>query len=407
MAPCLPCCATPEPPVCGCALFVPSGLLPPYSADPYDNYTDAKYALDNYSADCLGFCYVFGGTNDPSLITTFTVDDSTANQLDVTAIIGTGSYVLLSITASAGTLTVPYLIQSGATFKSFGAKLLDCEGTEIDNQVDVGGSGDLSGTFTFTIADPAEYLIMLTFYSEGVTITNATASVIGSGTMIGNPVEAFYDSGTPGEPYMLEACPRLFLPLLTELTGDWYANLASAEAELASAQVSNCVGFAAYPIFEGISTFSAVEGSGILTLNGTWENSTGGGSAVTPVGSISGLAGDTLSVGYDVTTSIVGGPADNDGKVEVTIYDYSGIELYYEEVALSAGGGTGTINYVLPYSGRYTVVCKASGPTGLLITSSTLDATFEITSSGTMTVNPVQALYDVGVGCPARLDCVT
>jgi hypothetical protein len=54
----------------------------------------------------------------------------------------------------------------------------------------------------------------------------------------------------------------------------------------------------------------------------------------------------------------------------------------------------------LPYTGRYTVLVIVASDAG-----GGTNASGVVTSSGTMSVNPIQARYDLGLTCAGTLDC--
>ena len=109
-------------------------------------------------------------------------------------------------------------------------------------------------------------------------------------------------------------------------------------------------------------------------------------------GGVNAVAGQTLSVAG--TTS--GGGL----LLDVIIYNDDGT-VFQNAVSVA----TPFVSNPLPYTGRYTVeVFLDSNPSPA---SDFTSCRATITSSGTMTVNQIQALYegDPITNCPSRLDC--
>ncbi len=196
-----------------------------------------------------------------------------------------------------------------------------------------------------------------------------------------NPVIALWDdSGTTRK---LWACPKLLLPPLTESTGDWYADCAAAAAVLTDPlRVASCIAYSGAP--GGIDSFSASGGSSLSMTEGA---SGGDGDTADFTSGINAEAGETLSCSISTDGGLT--------VAAMTIYDYDGNLV--ESVDCSGGGGTSS---PLPYTGPYIVIIggEADSPTFSSFSVS-------VTSSGTLTVNPIQARYDGGLDCPNTLDC--
>jgi hypothetical protein len=247
----------------------------------------------------------------------------------------------------------------------------------VDYQFSVSGTGTVvltapsAGTYILEVRGNTEAFIdPITSVSLSFTATCSVSYTV-------SPVIALYDdSGTTRQ---LEACPKMLFPLRTESTGDWFASCADAATEITD-KTSNCVGYCGDA--PG-NTFLATGGasfnfslSGLFLVIGIFE-----GSASAEVGETFTLTG---SGGTGVNT------------VGLTIYDYAGVLV--ETVSTS---GTGTVtSSPLPYTGRYHLV--------MAITPATIpDSIFtaSLSSSGTMSTNAIQALYDSSLSCPSRLNC--
>lgn len=245
------------------------------------------------------------------------------------------------------------------------------------------GSGilDEGDSFVFTPTPAFEDKSYILWLITGGNVVPWTVTC--SDTWLVNPLMVQWDDG--GTRRNLEACPHLLLPILTEVNGAWYVSEAAAQAALDD-EVSNCVGYAPDP--STYSTFTATEVAGVsLTLSGTTGASQ---PSFTAWGSVNAEVGETLNIAFTVAAS--GGTET--GMAE--IYSVEGILLE------TLTGATPLVSSALPYSARFIVkiVGQSDDPTASLSTAS-----FEITSSGTITINPVEALYDIGMECPKRLAC--
>lgn len=363
-APCLPCCTTPG--VCACAL-----LIPPFSS-PFPDYASALSVVSDplEVADCILF---YQGSGNVSSLSAIFNGTSVAISESFTSPVSSTGDNWLSLTASTG--DVFSLAFTGGV--SCSATLYDCFGTEIEHSV-----GTTTRVFTALAADGTYYLKASTFNppGPGSPFSSATFTVTCSGVFVPNPVIALWDdSGTTRQ---LEACPKLYLPILTESTGDWYADCAAAAAVLADpTQVSNCVGFlgTATPT----SSFTATGGSSLA-----WSvTDTSPPGASNFWGSFNGVKGDVINTTW--TDTLIFGPGGG-----YFLYDDTGTLI--DSFLSHSGSGT---SIALPYTGRYTIEVVAVGDPSTLTLSGTAG------SSGVMTTNDIQALYDTGLTCPSRLNC--
>lgn len=381
---CLPCCST-GPVGCRCMLTTPiinTGFL---LVSNYVDYDDAIAGLADTSVSCL----IYDASHVVPDYDTYTASiypltvsaSSAGNVYDgvtfyASVSVKAGSILTLNYSVdNLGDAPDPTCAATISVYRCGGA------GGEFVGQDDTGDvfSGSISGTLTVPIIEEGEYWIFITAtagFDEGPETTfgiSATMVITSDDTIVVNPVEAQYADGL-GE-HFVEACPKLLIPPLTEATGDWYASCSDAHDDI-SDNTSNCVGYTDY---NPRTSFTATDGGSSLSFSQ---------STVAPPpafgliwGSVNAESGKTLII------SSSGFP-----DADVNIYNDAGV------LVENLSGATPLASSSLPYTGRYTVSISL---TGAPVTSSIAT----ITSSGTMTVNPIQALYDVGLTCPARLNC--
>lgn len=278
---------------------------------------------------------------------------------------------------------MPYAISTDGTLIGAGLTLFNCSDYSIiDDDSSSGPSGSLS------VTAPADGIYYL---SGGGSCNDATTFQVSltatcSDVWVFNPVIALWDdSGTTRQ---LWACPTCDIPAPNAFGGgwgSWYASLSDATTALAN-QVRNCVG-----IFDNVNfpidSFTATNGGSSLALQ-TVSSLSG------PMVAYCGLnaeVGETISIAFSGSVGTITG--------NFFLYDYDGN-------IIDNGGFFGTttspiVSIALPYTGQYTllVIVGTDAPS----TAFTADAT--VTSSGAITFNPISALYDIGLTCPARLDC--
>lgn len=363
---CTFCCSPPAG--CSCAL-----LIPPFDAA-YSDYSTAATAITDQTSNCIGY---YHANHLGSFIAGFdgTLFNVSGND------VGGGLNQVVTIYASFSLLasqvvSAAYTVTTGDPINSVIFSLLDCAtGADVDTSTD----SSSSGTLTVTAPADGEYIIYLSGTSAPGTfgafaLDGIISNSGGAGTWWVNPVIALWDDS--GTTRSLWACPKLLLPPLTESTGDWYASCADAAAVLTdAARVSNCIGYSGGA--PGATSFTATDGGTSLTL---------------AVGSASGAStwgGLNLVAGATITVACTPGGAD----LTVKIYDDTGVLV--EDSGLTT---TPFVSAALPYTGRYTINVIVSG-VGPVSTSAT------ITSSGTLSVNPVQARYDLGLVCAGTLNC--
>lgn len=373
-APCIPCCYA-------------EGASCYYLFDvPYDNYTDAAAFIAAWNiVDCIVY-FGFGSSDVyTSLSTSFDGTTLTAGGTNNPGgpSLGISVVAQFGFSALAGTVSIGFTITSDGAGPSCSATLYDSAGAFVATD----GASGTSGTLTLTIPSDGIYSIVING-TDGLSPSYVTGAytVTSTATYWVNPIALIWDDG--GTPRLLEACPRMLLPPLTEDTLDWYADETEAAAVLASANVSNCVGYNEAASFQ---SFTATDGGTSLTLACDAINTDP--SPQTMWGSVNGTAGATISIAY----SDAGAATSPVYSAELYAYDGALLETF-----TSISDPNPFVTSALPYSGRY--IIKVSGSALLAPTIHFIPA-FVITSSGTLSVNPIQALYDVGLDCAARLDC--
>lgn len=371
-AGCLPCCAgggPPPPTECACALLIPfdpSNITP---STPYSDYATAASAIADYVYDCILYA-----NGNPSSVT---VDTSIADE--ITALVSTSTgvgaqedFICLNL-YSGESLTIDYDLTTSETDGDFFAAIYDCTGTQIS--FDRVTDGPLTGTLDLGTV-PADGIYKVYVTTNEFIGTSSFELVFNSTGIFANPVIALWDdSGTTRQ---LEACPKLYLPILTESTGDWMSDCSNSQ-NLITTQVIDCL---AYSEVTPLITSSA-SGTAPFVVAQTLNSS-----AFIPWASFNGVVGDVWTFAFTRSA----------GPVFVymaVIHDYTGTV-----VETLSSGSSPLVSSSLPYTGRYIVrmFMVGSGGTGI-------DSTVSVSSSGTLEVNPVQVLYDVGLDCPARLSC--
>ncbi len=130
------------------------------------------------------------------------------------------------------------------------------------------------------------------------------------------------------------------------------------------------------------------------------SDSTNAVSSVAMWGSVSALGGETISIDWTVSST---GSFPNPDTVTAEIYNSAGVIVESFSDNPSSGGGSGTFtSSPLAANDRY--IIRVTYTPGFDDVTD-IAADFEISSSGTMTVNPIAAAYDVGLTCPALLSC--
>jgi len=379
---CLPCCA-PAPADCSCAL-----LIPPFGS-PYADYATALAVVDGSGADEKADCYAY--IISTAGITSFSSSVATANHLilngDGTIAASEPLTVWGSITGQVGdTLSIDWTLPDGDGDSGFWYQVYGCDGTLLED----GGGLGTSGTITLSATLPSDGVYYVSVGSElsptppSPAVFSVTADIYSDNpVLVPNPVIALWDDS--GTTRRLWACPKLLLPPLTEDSGTWYADCAAADAIIAD-QVSNCVGYVDTDS-GSITSFTATDGGTSLTLAVVLLAANT--SSPPSYGGISLATSGTISIAWTAT-------AAGAGRINAAIYDDTG-------TVVDQTAGPVTTNPFVSTSlppGRYTVRVQTIDLSGTQTAYSIV-----ITSSGTMSVNEIQARWDNGLTCASTLDC--
>lgn len=372
---CLPCC-TPAPADCPCAL-----LIPPFAA-PYADYATAAAAIADQVSGCLGYFLLGGDGGAGNSIsaafdgTTISADQDSAFSGGIPSLSNT-TYISVSALSSA-VLSCVYTTSTDGTPITVSVDLLDCsDGSSVDSDSSASGSG----TLTVTVPADGEYVLYLQITTDEPTYLNSTWDVTSSSAFWVNPVIALWDDSSTTR--SLWACPKLLLPPLTESTGDWYADCAAAADDITDFS-SNCFGY--FEPSAEVATFSANGGG---SLNYDFVATTVAANTGVMWGSFNADSGDIITVAQD------GDP----GGIFVQIYDYDGVLV--EDFSTSSGVNS-VASSALPYTGRYTIKIQVIfPPPAAPFTSLNVD----VTSSGSLDPNSIQARYDLGLTCAGLLNC--
>jgi hypothetical protein len=370
----------------------------------------AQEELDENVSDCVG--YIQGTFTSK----TFSASHSTPNTLnyDVSAsnTFLEGVYSSFSCYSSIalplnGILSVAY--NGGGT--SYGnnefqvaATLYTCNFGSIVQSKEIAAIGPQSGTFVFDPVDEEnEYIIVVSVRgprpSSAGSSTLTGTFTISSSLLVVNPVIARWDDS--GTVRYLEACPKTIIPSV----GSFYASEAIAQTAIAD-DVSGCIGYNLSVSSDGSTrvftasgfTFSAVYTPSVIPLSSIVIGQK------TILCSINCLAGETISMDYSI---IVGTGLRRTTEVEMNIYDLNFQAVSLNDVNISDSGpisGTITSSIAMPFTGKYYIQMLFKERTFESFFDS-LSLTYTISSSGTITMNQIQAAYDVNLSCGARLNC--
>lgn len=393
--PCV-CCAAPGD--CACALPIPT------IGDPYSDYATAEAAISDYTADCVGF----------SLYETssFSADTSIANQLGTSASAAIAINLItlqFSITVSTSSLSIPFSVTTDGTIIEVGAFIYDCATlSEVASDTSTSNSGTLTlsgipeGTYRLQLA------VTLDPFSS-YTNLSATFTATCSGVMAVNPVIALWDdSGTTRE---LEACPKMIIPLQFSpfgAAGNWYSDETDAQAAIDGAwpdwEAVECKGWALASDPGLTGSFSAGVFTGSIPCIG------GGGGDL--YYSVNLIGGETVSISSQFSINGSGDcnvpPDDTDcsyaDAVFLLMYPDGTTVLTGSDSQEPGNSATASDSITVPYTGKY-VIYAAGGANTWDSTGDTISIAVSVTATSAVTVNPIQALYDLSLECPGRLDC--
>ncbi len=398
-------CDSCEPISFSCYLEIPeeaSGL----SVTPhlYDTIVDAQQALD----DRAGGCYTFEcvGVDDLGTITSSLTDETLTITKSVTSE-APFSILISKFICNVGTFSVSFSINftggwSGS--QNLTINILDSNGSIIDTQTFSNGTSFLGGTANFDIDLEGLYYVQL-FCGGGIAAPPATLDasfVLSSSVSIAySPLVALWDdSGTTRQ---LEACPKNIIPSPFR-SDSWFFNLTQAANYLASSYVASCnawIDNIDSNVYGTVNSFTCTPSpfSFSMSLTSAFDGFDLSFTTADVIAAFRLESGTTLSCSLVISTTLGGASLG----VNASIYDIDGtlVDSY-----TTSGGGTGTYPFSLnvPYDGTFQVLFNfpVSRVTPATFTSTmTCSATFD----GSITTCPVQALYDLGLDCPARLDC--
>lgn len=282
--------------------------------------------------------------------------------------------------------------------------------------IDFGYSSTQNGTITMTtpFLEEGEYLILLQSaalpMSIGDNVSNLTSTfnvTTTSGPFLPSPIVALYDdSGTTRQ---LEACPKMVIPSPTN-SSSWYTTEAFAQ-EAINENVLDCK-IAVFSNIamdcQGVPDPSGIDGDFSGTATSVISNSV----------LVSSSAIDATYGCFFISYIEILGTPGATVSVE-SIYSGQVLNLnacYTVQLAtdneggfFQSGTGTSLIDSVIPANGRALFIFKIAAYARFEPASSytpfSIRVDFTISSSVSFEQLDIQALYDVDLDCPARLNC--
>ncbi len=403
----------------------------------FQTYEIAELGMSSYVANCMVYygpydLYNTFGGSPPSVPSVFEASLDINNNLtfSLSSTYAGQTFLGFSISCSdASVLSINFNCSSdGSPPPEEGrfvfAILWDCNyktnGIEIDRWD--GAYEELVGTATLNIPSAGTYTVWFSFSSyansTSVNIDFSTSQSEGV-TQVVNPVIGQWNDSDITRP--LEACPKLLMPIGTELDGSWYVDEAAAQDEI-NDKTSNCVGYFFVSSEDDpnvSSTFTATDNTTSVTIDTEviGDNTSGGLSSLDTqcIVSLNSEEGATIDIdGLWEYSSDVG--CATVMKIYFNIYDYN-FELVESVEYGSISNVLSNPNSLsiswssnpLPYFGKYILEIRTSPfPSSICspaIHELILNAT--IGTSATTSINPIQALYsyDPFIDCPARLNC--
>lgn len=365
------------------------------------DYATAAAAVDpanGFVANCIA-----AGGGGSSGSTTYTA------AFDGTTMTVSGTFPSPAVTFDSGSFSISAGAGATLTFsKTAGvqirASIYDCTGTLVESVSP--GSGPI--TSSPLPRDDVYYVQAIAFNppGPGSPFSACDISMTSSDAYWVNPVIALWDdSGTTRQ---LEACPRTLAPIGTEQSGDWFADATEAAgffSSTGSEQVADCLGIIDWSWSGG--SLSAKAATGGATPSVSAEIAT---ASIADSANIQLRRGVSLMGGDTITANIVllgsSGGAGIDVRSIFDVIDPITGTVEFTDTQ-SSGGDSLSISptFTAPWTGKFYLNLRAryraSGPA-----AGDFQASIGVSSSGTMNGDaPVQALYDVGLTCPARLDC--
>jgi hypothetical protein len=371
-------------------LILPYGkFIDLYGAE-FSDYATAQVVLDTFVADCYA-AWLPVGFDSTELSATTTVNSSEI-YFSVSGLVDTINsktmYIYMPVTTAGGNLTIQWTstIQNTVSF-SIDIVVRSCDGTVIDST----SSEDVSGTFVSSVSAG---IYVVEFSSPvDVSVDNSNYlldTIVSSSSFVPNPVLAEYDDS--GTTRRLEACPKMLLPPDTEDTGDWYTDESEAQDSI-DENVVSCIAYFV-PLGFGASYTSRTASGG---SSPSFSADVSGDSSPEVWFSCNATKGQTITVDLSASYTPPEG-VDIGTSIGVAIFDYEGNVLGDFNDFDTTTSLTGSFQLIAPYSGRYVFNCSS-----FFLESEEGAADFSV--SGVDSTNQVQALYDVGLDCPARLNC--
>jgi hypothetical protein len=395
-------------------------LIPPN--DIYADYATAAAAIADLTSGCVAY-YLPNGTTGNSISasfdgTTLAITTTTDGVYDA----GGARYdcivdTYFSVALKAGaTITIPITCSSGFVDYTMTAYLYDCDGVEIDSD---GNTDPESPTATLTLTATVDGVYSVHLMTWGINTSSplnfqTDTSITCDDVFWVNPVIALWDdSGTTRQ---LEACPKMIIPF-PEFTGAWYGDEAAAQDAIDQFTVDcelyvdvdvSTPGYSASLSGTDIDMLLEVSDDCVPqeTLFGAISVNLVGGDIITV--SAASVSSYYIPPEGECPTCNPDFPDECDAfQVSVSVNTPDGATIVFgdssESTSLSQSAGG---SFTVPYTGRF-IFSVGGGRGNSQWTQCCLDSV-HVTASlsgGTISVNPIQALYDVGLDCPARLDC--
>lgn len=410
---------------CACALHIPQA----FGQVPYASYVDAASVVYDplQVASCIGALNVTSSAGTPSYVTnTFSITPDT-NTVDchwnlTNSLPGGPSLVSVWFAVGATTSALNVSLNrvtnqqdcDGATMRLYTENLTLVDSVTIPTLPPCSNSA--GGSASITPPSDSCYYIQIEAVvfrqNGGINTTTDVTFTLSSSLVVFNPVVALWDdSGTTRQ---LKACPKMLLPLFTENTHNWYASQAAAQSVLSDpSSVSNCIGYND-PSTAGTLTSFVANGTTSLSLDIHKTNIflDGSNGLFICAGNVNLVKGATVSINWSYSWT-------NDSPTQIPNMLIS-TEIFSSEGYLDSSGtsfsllpgsssNSGSISFpsTIPANGNYTITIGLQRDIyfggSLNISVSQFNNT--IVSTSTLSVNPIQALYNVSLDCPARLDC--
>lgn len=394
---------------CGCKMTAPYGKFIDLYGASFSSYAFARLILDKFADNCYFLWLPLGmnsslfsssltrGVNAVTLLVSGIGDDTNGKVL----------YQYTSLTMKAGSLSVDWTTSNIFTV-DFLATLKSCDGTTVDSSF----STSLNGNFSLNVPSDGEYILEMSSAFGDLDAPNINQTTIltnGNGLII-NPAFGKWDDS--GNDRYLPSCPKFFIPSFN-VGASWYATEADANLGL-STYVDNCIASYSGPNSNSDATVSFSASASTSLISSLHFSPTGLDfqyvSSSISFGAIL-KSGSTFSTDYIIEFDNNFTPRT--GTIYLSIFDFDGTSITTKLQSISFPLGintiTGTITTtdLIPYDGAYqislSIVKDGILSNALFVNYFYVDIVAY--SSDTVSFNPPQALYDVGLTCPARIEC--